>query len=146
MRTALRTANVAIDPAWSNGTRFHVEVKATLGNGGADMFLRESQLQKVSLLTNFHSRPIDYSEAELDLMKLTPPSQPQMREYDHEPDNAYIIAHVVRAGDNNPRVEFLVNPWSLYRAGELEIDPQREDDDPGTRRARLVRYRRSSRL
>ncbi|KAK3896515.1 hypothetical protein C8A05DRAFT_20519 [Staphylotrichum tortipilum] len=115
MRTALRTANVAIDPAWSNGTRFHVEVKATLGNGGADMFLRESQLQK-------------------------------MREYDHEPDNAYIIAHVVRAGDNNPRVEFLVNPWSLYRAGELEIDPQREDDDPGTRRARLVRYRRSSRL
>ncbi|KAK3897052.1 hypothetical protein C8A05DRAFT_20103, partial [Staphylotrichum tortipilum] len=47
MRRLLRAANAPVNPAWTSRTRFHIEAKATLGNGGADMFLRASQLQKV---------------------------------------------------------------------------------------------------
>lgn len=47
MREVLRAAGVPVDPAWSDRTHFHIEVKATLGNGRADMYLRASQLEKV---------------------------------------------------------------------------------------------------
>jgi len=64
-----------------------------------------------------------------------------MQNYDHDPDNAYIIAHVSNVQSSSPRVEFLLNPASLARTGELDIDRwQREEDDPGTRRARLTRF------
>ena len=47
MREALRRADVPVSPAWSNNTTYHFEVKTTPGEYDADMFLRESQVQKV---------------------------------------------------------------------------------------------------
>ncbi|OAQ78184.1 S-adenosylmethionine-dependent methyltransferase-like protein [Purpureocillium lilacinum] len=98
MREALRRAHVPVSPAWSNNTTYHFEVKTTPGEYDADMFLRESQVQK-------------------------------MQDYDHDPNNAYILIRISRI-QGNPVTDYFPNPWTLVENGALELDW-------GTYRARL---------
>lgn len=47
MRTVLRDAGVEPNPAWSNTTTFHLEVKGTMGPCAEPMFVPQNQVDKV---------------------------------------------------------------------------------------------------
>lgn len=47
MRAALRDAGIVPNAAWSNATKFHLEVKSTLGPCAEPMFVSQNQVDKV---------------------------------------------------------------------------------------------------
>lgn len=47
MRAALLDAGVVSNAAWSNATKFHLEVKSTLGPCTEPMFVSQNQVDKV---------------------------------------------------------------------------------------------------
>lgn len=49
MRAALRDAGVVSNAAWSNATKFHLEVKSTLGPCAEPMFVSQNQVDKVCI-------------------------------------------------------------------------------------------------
>ena len=52
-----------------------------------------------------------------------------MQDYDHDPNNAYILIRISRI-QGNPVTDYFPNPWTLVENGALELDW-------GTYRARL---------
>ncbi|KAK7728665.1 hypothetical protein SLS63_006526 [Diaporthe eres] len=47
MRTTLQDAGVDPNAAWSNATKFHLEVKSTLGSCAEPMFVSQNQVDKM---------------------------------------------------------------------------------------------------
>lgn len=47
MRATLQNAGVDLNAAWTNATKFHLEVKSTLGSRTVPMFVSQNQVDKV---------------------------------------------------------------------------------------------------
>ena len=45
----------------------------------------------------------------------------QMRTYDGDPDNAYILLRVFDIDDEDTGLKIFPNPWSLYIAGVIDF-------------------------
>ena len=55
-----------------------------------------------------------------------------MQDYDHKPNDAYILVRVFNVDDDTPGVEYFVNPWSLFLEGVLDM-MERDDGDYSVR-------------
>ncbi|KAI1054608.1 hypothetical protein LB506_010697 [Fusarium annulatum] len=92
MKSLLREAGVDVAAGWSHDTKFHLEVKATLGSCSEPCFVSQNQLDK------------------------------QMRQYEGDLGNVYILIRVFQMeAEKGPGFRLFVNPWRLYLEGALDF-------------------------
>ncbi|RYP88497.1 hypothetical protein DL769_000264 [Monosporascus sp. CRB-8-3] len=91
MREALRRVGVEPNAEWSNNTKFHLEVKATLGHCAEAFFVSQNQLDK---MREFNGDPNN--------------AYVLLRVFNMEEDNG-------------PGIKFFRDPWSLYMGGILDF-------------------------
>ena len=107
MKEALRKAGVEPDVEWSKNTKFHLEVKSTLAHCSEVFFISQSQLNMVRGGQNKHT----YETLLI---------HDQMRRYDGDPNNAYILLRIFQLEEEDgPNIKFFRDPWSLYVNGNL---------------------------
>ncbi|RYP69608.1 hypothetical protein DL770_008214 [Monosporascus sp. CRB-9-2] len=91
MKEALREAGVEPNAEWSNNTKFHLEVKATLGHCAEAFFVSQNQFDK---MREFDGDPNN--------------TYVLLRVFNLEEGN-------------NPGIKFFRDPWSLYMGGILNF-------------------------
>ncbi|RYP37876.1 hypothetical protein DL767_002748 [Monosporascus sp. MG133] len=91
MKEALREAGVEPNAEWSNNTKFHLEVKATLGHCTEAFFVSQNQLDK---MRKFDGDPNN--------------AYVLLRVFNMEEGN-------------DPGIKFFRDPWSLYIGGILDF-------------------------
>lgn len=111
MRAFLQTAGVHVNDEWSEYTTYHLEVKATCENRHDEPFyLSQNQVDTVSLPGGFVIAKTGVVDSSM-----------QMRKYDKDPNNAYILLRVYGIHGSSPGFKIYSCPWSLYMNGGLTL-------------------------
>ena len=53
--------------------------------------------------------------------------EPQMREYEQDPDNAYILVRIFQVERANPFIRLFPDPWALKLNNQLHFGKRRSD-------------------
>jgi hypothetical protein len=115
MRNALQAAGANLPAHWSRSTTYHLEVKTTLEDCAEPFFASQNQLDKV------RERGISCLSIVVAAIFCSRLIFLQMRRFDLDPDNAYILLRVFEIESEQPGLRLFPSPWGLYMDRTLEF-------------------------